>query len=553
MAFRSQRASGRSLSVSSSRSLAPVCFSGFGSQSVMAGGLQSGAGLGFGSGAGLGFGSGAGLGFGSGFGSGHGMGGGSLSTSLRTVGGTLSSAAGGGSFGASFRAGGGCFAEAMSNIINEKQQMQVLNDRLATYLEKVKRLETTNYELNEKLRSFTINRVHSSFNLEPYEIQIKPLREKLLLLMQDHTRITLAVDNAKLAADDFRMKFETELAMRQSVESDIAGLKTLKKEYNSTNAILLQEVTGLEKECAALRDAHQQDMTALRGEMMGTVTVDVKESESTDLSRVLADIRSEYEMVIEKNRRQAESWYTKQVEKKQAEVELFTETTVSGGSEITESHKQSMTLQTQLDAALTEKANLEQRLVAVQAQYQSQFFSLAQLAGSLEGELTSVRESTLQQSRDYQLLLSTKVQLEREISTYKALLEGAGEFSNLSALKTPAKKLETEKLETKKLETEKLETKKLETEKLETKKLETEKLETMKLETMKLKTEKIALTSSDDRGAGGGAEVPAPSEARGGSGVSEAPVGEATAYALMSLEGVSADPVMPSSTLPAEV
>ncbi|KAL0202273.1 hypothetical protein M9458_000291, partial [Cirrhinus mrigala] len=55
---------------------------------------------------------------------------------------------------------------------------QVLNDRLATYLEKVKRLEATNLELNEKLRAFTINRVQSSFNLEPYEIQIKPLREK---------------------------------------------------------------------------------------------------------------------------------------------------------------------------------------------------------------------------------------------------------------------------------------------------------------------------------------------------------------------------------------
>ncbi len=53
-------------------------------------------------------------------------------------------------------------------------------------------------------------------------------------------------------------RFETELAMRQSVEGDIAGLRTLKKEYDSTNTILLQEATGLEKERAALRDAHQK-------------------------------------------------------------------------------------------------------------------------------------------------------------------------------------------------------------------------------------------------------------------------------------------------------
>ncbi|XP_016336941.1 keratin, type I cytoskeletal 47 kDa isoform X2 [Sinocyclocheilus anshuiensis] len=497
MAFRSQRFSGRSFSAASSRSMAPGSFSSFGSQSMMAGGLQSGAGLGFGSGASLGF------------GSGYGAGGGSLSGSLRTVGGSLSSAGGGGSVGASFRAGTGSFAEAMSNVINEKQQMQVLNDRLATYLEKVKRLETTNHELNEKLRAFTVNRVQSSFNLEPYEIQIKPLREKLLLLMQDHTRIALAVDNAKLAADDFRMKFETELAMRQSVEGDIAGLRTLKKEYDSTNAVLLPEVTGLEKECAALRDAHQEDMIALRGQMMGTVTVDVKEIESTDLSRVLAEMRSEYETDIEKNRREAENWYTKQVEKKQAEVELITETTVSGSSEITGNRKQSLSLQTQLDAALVEKGNLEQRLVEAQAQYQAQLFSLAQLAGALEGELTSVRENTLQQSRDYQMLLSTKVQLEREIGTYKALLEGAGEPSNLAALKTPA---------------------------------------------LKVEVVKSGLLSSAAAGAGGGVEVPTPSEAQsGGSGASETAVGGATGYALMSLEGVAADAVMSSGSPAAEI
>lgn len=51
--------------------------------------------------------------------------------------------------------------------------------------------------------------------------------------------------------------------MRQSVEGDIAGLKTLKKEYDSTNTMLLQEVTGLGKECAALKDLHQEVRTRI--------------------------------------------------------------------------------------------------------------------------------------------------------------------------------------------------------------------------------------------------------------------------------------------------
>ncbi|XP_073764858.1 keratin, type I cytoskeletal 19 [Danio rerio] len=449
---RSQQLSGRSLASAVTHSRGPVSFSSFGNQSMVAGALKSGSGMGFGSGASLGFGSGASLGFGSGsgmgFGSGSGMGFGSGSglgfgsggglgfgsgfgagfgSHLRTVGGGVSNVSGS-SISASFRSDRGSFAGAVSNIVNEKKQLQTLNDRLASYLEKVKRLETTNHELNEKLRAFTSNRVQSSFDLEPYELQIRPLREQLLLLIQEHTRIGLAVDNAKLAAEDFRMKFETELAMVQSVEGDIAGLRSLKQEYDATNAALQTELTALGQERSAIRDAHQQEMVSLRGQMAGTVTVDVKEIESADLSRVIAEIRSEYETAIEKNRKEAEHWYTKQMEQKQAETELITETTVSGSSEITDSRKQTMSLQTQLDAALMQKGSLDQRALEVQAQYQTQLQSLAHLAAGLEEELSSVRESAIQQSRDYQQLLSTKVQLESEIHTYKQLLAAAGDM-----------------------------------------------------------------------------------------------------------------------------
>ncbi|KAL6482563.1 hypothetical protein MHYP_G00106430 [Metynnis hypsauchen] len=416
----------------------------------LGGGVQSQVGLGLGSGIGVGVGGGrlgaslavGGGRFGLGLASGGGaVGGGRLGLGLASGGGAVGGgrlglgwAAGGGvGGGAGFWTGGIAAGGLHPFAANEKLELQSLNDRLAIYLDKVKKLEVANRELEEMLQNFKANKVQVTYDMQAHQIQLQPLRDQLADLLKDCSRLALLIDNAKLASDDYRIKYENEVVARQTVESDVAALRAMRKEYDLATAALKQEYQILLKDRDTLHSNHELEVLSLRGQVAGTLTVNVQAETSVDLSHRLADLRAEYENIAERNHREIENWYAAKMATKDQQISAVTEVTVTGSAEIVASRTQILTLQTELDAALLQKNQLEQRLAEVQGQNQKQLLTFSQLAGSLEGELASVRESALQQAREYQVLLSTKVQLEKEIATYKSLLEFAGDLSKLPA------------------------------------------------------------------------------------------------------------------------
>ncbi|RLV62387.1 hypothetical protein DV515_00019368, partial [Chloebia gouldiae] len=92
---------------------------------------------------------------------------------------TLSSA--GGAFRAGYGAGlgGSVFLGGSGAVANEKEAMQDLNDRLATYLEQVRRLEQENRRLETQIREFMAQKGPSAHDWSPQWELIEELRDKV--------------------------------------------------------------------------------------------------------------------------------------------------------------------------------------------------------------------------------------------------------------------------------------------------------------------------------------------------------------------------------------
>ncbi|NXD87024.1 K1C12 protein, partial [Halcyon senegalensis] len=432
---------------------------GFGAASML--GSGSGFGGGFGSSSGGGFGSSLGGGFGGGFGTSYGSSlgsafGGGLGSGFGSSSGTVF----GGGFGSGLGSGfGGGFGPAGAGDVgllsgSKKETMQNLNDRLAAYLDKVRSLEDANTDLERKIREWYEKNgpgagiPGSGNDYSKYNPIIEDLRNKIINATIDNARIILQVDNARLAADDFRLKYENEVALHQSVEADINGLRRVLDELTLTRADLEMQIESLNEELAYLKKNHEEELQGIQSSSFGQVSVEMDAAPGTDLTKLLNDMRGQYEIIAEQNRKEAEAWFNEKSGELKREISTHTEQLQSGKSEITDLKRTLQSLEIELQSQLAMKKSLEDTLAETEGGYCAQLSQMQLQIGTLESQLFQVRADMERQNAEYQQLLDIKTRLEMEIETYRRLLDGdAGQGVTFESSSLTGSKSQTQSLD----------------------------------------------------------------------------------------------------------
>ncbi|VCW79237.1 unnamed protein product [Gulo gulo] len=307
---------------------------------------------------------------------------------------------------------------------NEKETMQFLNDRLANYLEKVRGLEEMNAELECRIREQCEEDLPLVCpDYQCYFDTIEELQQKILCTKAENSRLAVQLDNCKLAADDFRSKYESELSLRQLVETDIGGLRGILGELTLCKADLEAHVESLKDDLLCLKKNHEEAVSLLRGQLGDRLSVELDSAPTIDLNRVLDEMRCQYETVLANNRRDVEEWFAVQTEELNQQQVCSTEQLQDCQAEILELKRTTNALEIELQAQQSLTDSLECTVAETEAQYSTQLAQIQCLIDNVENQLAEIRCDLERQNQEYKVLLDTKARLECEINTYRGLLE----------------------------------------------------------------------------------------------------------------------------------